>query len=55
MTGRPALSLPAGRDAAGLPTNVQLLGRQADEGTLLALGAELESALGTVPGTVPNS
>ena len=45
VSGRPALSLPAGRDAAGLPTNVQLLGRQAEEGTLLALGAELEPAL----------
>jgi amidase len=45
VTGRPALSLPAGRDAEGLPVNVQLLGRQADEGTLLALGAELEGAL----------
>ena len=37
-----------GRDAAGLPTNVQLLGRQAEEGTLLALGAELEPALAGV-------
>jgi amidase len=45
VSGRPALSLPAGRDADGLPVNVQLLGRQADEGTLLALGAELEPAL----------
>ena len=45
VTGRPALSLPAGGDDAGLPTNVQLLGRHSDEGTLLALGAQLESAL----------
>jgi amidase len=42
VTGRPALAMPAGFDAAGLPLSVQLIGRHADEATLLALGAELE-------------
>jgi amidase len=46
VTGWPALSVPAGLTAAGLPIGVQLLGRENDEATLLALGAELEAAGG---------
>jgi amidase len=42
VTGRPALAMPAGFDAAGLPLSVQLIGGHAGEATLLALGAELE-------------
>jgi amidase len=42
VTGRPALAMPAGFDAAGLPLSVQLIGRHADEATVLSLGAELE-------------
>ncbi len=47
ITGSPAITLPlgvrpVGDDAAGLPVGVQLIGRPADEGTLLALSAELE-------------
>ncbi len=46
ITGSPAISLPLGvrpvDDAAGLPVGVQLIGRPTDEGTLLALAAELE-------------
>jgi amidase len=41
-TGQPAASVPAGFDAAGLPLAVQLVGREGDETTLLALGAQLE-------------
>ena len=44
VTGWPGLSVPAGFTAAGLPIGAQLLGRENDEGTLLALGAELEAA-----------
>ncbi|MFA4928197.1 MAG: amidase [Patulibacter sp.] len=49
ITGSPAITLPLGvrpdgDDAAGLPVGVQLIGRPADEGTLLALSAELEQA-----------
>jgi amidase len=44
VIGWPGLSVPAGRSAAGLPIGAQLLGRENDEATLLALGAELESA-----------
>jgi amidase len=43
VTGWPGLSMPAGFNAAGLPIGAQLLGRENDEATLLALGAELEA------------
>lgn len=44
MVGWPGLSLPASLTAGGLPIGVQLLGRENDEATLLALGAEYEAA-----------
>ena len=42
LTGLPALSLPGGRDAAGLPVGLQLVGRAFDETTLLRVGASYE-------------
>jgi amidase len=44
VTGNPACSVPAGFDADGLPTAVQLVGRPDDEATVLALAAQLEAA-----------
>ncbi len=44
VIGWPGLSVPAGFSAAGLPIGAQLLGRESDEATLLALGAQLEAA-----------
>ena len=43
-TGQPAISLPTGLTAAGLPIGVQLVGRPADEATILALAAQLMAA-----------
>ena len=43
LTGQPALSVPLHRTADGLPVGVQLVGRPGADGTLLALGAQLES------------
>jgi len=42
LTGLPAISLPCGRDASGLPVGLQLTGRAFDEETLLRLGAAYE-------------
>ncbi|MGI4955445.1 MAG: amidase [Janthinobacterium lividum] len=44
LTGHPALTVPNGFDAAGLPTAVQLVGRWGAELDLLRLGAVLEAA-----------
>ena len=45
VTGQPALSLPLGWSAGGLPIGVQLIGRPGDEATLISLGGQLEEAL----------
>jgi amidase len=45
-TTLPALSVPAGFTAAGLPVGLQLVGRHRGEHDLLALGAAIETALG---------
>ncbi len=42
-TGKPAASVPAGFDADGLPLSVQLIGRPADEATLISLAAQIEA------------
>ena len=46
LAGLPGLSLPAGRDAQGLPLGLQLIGRALDEGTLFSLAGALEKAAG---------
>ena len=43
-TGQPGISLPLFECEDGLPLGVQLVGRPAGEGTLLALAAQLEEA-----------
>jgi amidase len=44
VTGQPAISVPL-YEHEGLPVGVQLFGRPAQEGALLALAAQLEAAL----------
>jgi len=43
-TGQPAISVPLFQGEDGLPLAVQLVGRPACEGALLALAAQLEAA-----------
>lgn len=43
-SGQPAITLPTGLTSEGLPIGIQLVGRPADEATLLALAAQLEAA-----------
>lgn len=45
IAGCPALALPAGRDASGLPVGVQLVGPPGSEARLFALARTLDAAL----------
>lgn len=42
LTGLPALSVPCGYDAGGLPVGLQVIGRAWDEGTVLRVGRAVE-------------
>ena len=44
LAGLPAISVPAGIDANGLPLGLQIIGRPFDEGTILRLGQAIEDA-----------
>jgi aspartyl-tRNA(Asn)/glutamyl-tRNA(Gln) amidotransferase subunit A len=46
LAGVPAMSVPAGLDAQGLPLGLQIIGRHFDEETILAVGGALELAAG---------
>lgn len=45
VTGNPAMSMPTGFSAAGLPLSLQIVGRPFDEATILRIGASLEKML----------
>jgi Asp-tRNA(Asn)/Glu-tRNA(Gln) amidotransferase A subunit family amidase len=44
--GLPALAVPVMRSNTQLPVGVQLIARRGEERTLIAIGAQLEKALG---------
>jgi aspartyl-tRNA(Asn)/glutamyl-tRNA(Gln) amidotransferase subunit A len=44
LAGLPAISIPAGLDAGGLPLGLQLIGRALEEGPLFTLAAAMEQA-----------
>lgn len=46
IAGLPALAIPAGRDAGGLPVSVQIVGPAGSESRLIALARKLEPTLG---------
>ena len=53
VTGNPALSMPAGLSASGLPLSAQLVGRPFDEATLLRVGRVVEKATAHWGATAP--
>lgn len=46
VTGNPALAIPTGFSASGLPLGMQIVGRAFDEATVFRIGAALEAATG---------
>ena len=48
LTGHPALCLPAGLAATGLPLSLQIVGRQFDEATVMRVAHAFEQAAGWV-------
>jgi len=44
VVGLPALALPCGKDSAGLPLGLQIIGRAFEEETIIAAGSALEAA-----------
>jgi aspartyl-tRNA(Asn)/glutamyl-tRNA(Gln) amidotransferase subunit A len=46
LAGVPALNVPCGFTAGGLPVGIQIMGAAQGEATLFRLGAALENALG---------
>jgi Asp-tRNA(Asn)/Glu-tRNA(Gln) amidotransferase A subunit family amidase len=49
VLGLPAVTVPMGRSAAGLPIGVQLVGRPFEDESLLAAAVRLEEARGPIP------
>jgi aspartyl-tRNA(Asn)/glutamyl-tRNA(Gln) amidotransferase subunit A len=49
LAALPGLSVPCGRDGAGLPVGLQLIGRPFDEATLLRTARALEREVGPMP------
>jgi aspartyl-tRNA(Asn)/glutamyl-tRNA(Gln) amidotransferase subunit A len=47
LAGLPAISLPAGKDDAGVPVNLQLVGRPGADATVLAVARWCERVLGS--------
>ncbi len=41
--GNPAMAVPAGLSADGMPLSIQVIGRPGDEATLLSLAAQIEA------------
>ena len=51
LVGHPAISLPVGRDRAGLPFGLQIVGPRGGDALVLAAAAELEHLLAADPST----
>lgn len=49
LAGHPAVSLPLGRDEAGLPFGLQIVGRRGGDAQVLAVAAALEEACASEP------
>ncbi|MBU6499733.1 MAG: amidase, partial [Rhodospirillales bacterium] len=51
LVGHPAVSLPVGRDRAGMPFGLQIVGPRGGDARVLAVAAALEAQLAADPDT----
>jgi aspartyl-tRNA(Asn)/glutamyl-tRNA(Gln) amidotransferase subunit A len=49
VTGQPALAIPTGMTADGLPLSMQIIGKPFDEATVFQAAAAYEDARGPLP------
>ncbi len=49
LSGHPSLAVPTGLDPEGLPTSIQIVGRQFADEMTFRVGAVVEAAVGTLP------
>ena len=52
LSGHPAIALPAGTTASGLPIGMQLVGRRNETDQLIAVAAAVEAQIIAGPGSV---
>jgi amidase len=50
LVGHPAVSLPVGKDALGMPFGLQIVGRRGGDAAVLAVAAALEQVFSEIPG-----
>ncbi|MBO0904987.1 amidase [Jiella sonneratiae] len=53
LAGHPAITIPCGRDALGMPFGLQIVGRRHDDAGVLAVAAELERVIAGTSGLEP--
>jgi Asp-tRNA(Asn)/Glu-tRNA(Gln) amidotransferase A subunit family amidase len=49
LSGHPAIAVPSGEDASGLPTSLQVAARRFEEGVALRIAQTVEAAVASAP------
>ncbi|MWD28995.1 amidase [Aquicoccus sp. SCR17] len=55
LAGHPSITIPCGRDANGMPFGLQIVGRRYADRAVLAVAAELEAVIASLPDLAPQA